>query len=87
VFRYLVDVQPGDEIALYADERPYYYKVESVEIVPEKYASQQQRQQNARLIGYYPEERLTLVTCWPYTSSTHRVIVVAKPSVAPAGAE
>ncbi len=87
VFHYLVDVQPGDEVILYADERAYYYKVVSVDIVPEKYASDEQRQENARLIGYFPEERLTLVTCWPYTSSTHRVIVVAKPAPAPAGAE
>ncbi len=87
VFRYLVNVQPGDEIILYADGRPYYYKVESVEIVPEKYASEDQRRRNARLIGYYPEERLTLVTCWPYTSNTHRVIVVAKPAPAPVGTD
>lgn len=87
VFRYLVDVQPGDQVILYADERPYYYRVASIEIVPERYASEEQRRENARFIGYYPEERLTLVTCWPYTSSTHRVIVVAKPVPAPAGAE
>ena len=24
--------------------------------------------------------RVTLVTCWPYTNNTHRVIVVAKPA-------
>jgi sortase (surface protein transpeptidase) len=23
---------------------------------------------------------LTLVTCWPYTNNTHRVIVIAKPT-------
>ena len=26
------------------------------------------------------DDRLTLVSCWPYTSNTHRVIVVAKPA-------
>lgn len=25
------------------------------------------------------DERLTFVTCWPYTNNTHRVIVVAEP--------
>jgi LPXTG-site transpeptidase (sortase) family protein len=37
------------------------------------------RQANARWIGPFNDERLTLVTCWPYTNNTHRVIVVAKP--------
>ena len=25
------------------------------------------------------DERITLITCWPYTSNTHRLIIVAKP--------
>jgi sortase (surface protein transpeptidase) len=23
---------------------------------------------------------VTLITCWPYTNNTHRVIVIAKPT-------
>lgn len=80
VFRYLVNVNPGDVIILYAEDRPYYYRVESKQILPEKYASDEQRQKNAELIGYFPDERLTLVTCWPYTSNTHRVVVIARPA-------
>jgi len=37
------------------------------------------RQENARWIAPTDDERLTLVTCWPYTNNTHRVVVVAKP--------
>lgn len=85
VFRYLVNVAAGDEIILYAEDRAYHYKVESKEILPEKYASDEQRTANAQLIGYFPDERLTLITCWPYTSNTHRVVVVARP-VASTGA-
>lgn len=80
VFRYLVNVNPGDVIILYAEDRPYYYRVESKQILPEKYASDEQRQKNAELIGYFPDERLTLVTCWPYTGNTHRVAVIARPA-------
>lgn len=86
VFRYLVNVNPGDLVILYADDRPYYYRVESKEILPEKYASDEQRRRNAELIGYFPDERLTMVTCWPYTSNTHRVVVLARPIPPPAGA-
>ena len=83
VFRYLVNVSVGDEIVLYAEDRPYYYRVESKQILPEKYASAEQRTENAQLIGYFPDERLTLITCWPYTSNTHRVVVIARPVSAP----
>jgi sortase (surface protein transpeptidase) len=30
-----------------------------------------------------PEERLTLITCWPYGVDDHRLIVVAKPVADP----
>jgi sortase A len=37
------------------------------------------RRQNARWMNPTEDERLTMITCWPYTSNTHRLIVVAKP--------
>jgi len=80
VFRYIVDLEPGDAITLYADGRPYTYTVESRLVVRDKGASAEKRRENARWIGSFPDERLTMVTCWPYTSNTHRVIVVAKPT-------
>lgn len=80
VFRYVVDLQPGDTITLYADERPYTYTVESRFVVLDKGVPEEKRRENARWIGPFPDERLTLVTCWPYTNNTHRVIVIAKPA-------
>jgi sortase A len=80
VFRYIVGLEPGDTITLYADERPYTYTVESRFVVRDKGAPEEKRRENASWIGSFPDERLTLVTCWPYTNNTHRVIVVAKPS-------
>jgi sortase A len=79
VFRYLVLLEPGDEVYLYVGEVEYTYVVVEKFIIPEKYASLEQRRENAKWIGYFPDERLTLVTCWPYISNTHRVIVIAKP--------
>ncbi len=80
VFRYVVDLKPGDTITLYADERPYTYTVVSRFVLKDKGEPEAVREQNARWIGPFPDQRLTLVTCWPYTSNTHRVIVVAKPA-------
>jgi sortase A len=80
VFRYVVDLEPGDMITLYAGGRPYTYTVESRFVVRDKGEPEEKRLENARWIGPFPDERLTLVTCWPYTNNTHRVIVIAKPA-------
>jgi len=81
VFRYVIDLQPGAEVLLYADDReePYVYKVEEVLLLPEKGQPLEVRRENAAYIEPTAEERLTLVTCWPYENNTHRVIAIAKP--------
>jgi sortase A len=79
VFRYLVDVQEGDEVDLYVGDTVYRYYVEQKLIVKEKGEPPEVRKQNAQWIAPTDDARVTLVTCWPYTSNTHRVIVVAKP--------
>lgn len=79
VFRYLVDIQEGDEIQLFVGDDTYNYYVEQKLIVKEKDEPLEVRQQNAHWISPSDDARLTLVTCWPYTNNTHRVIVVAKP--------
>jgi len=78
VFRHVVDLKPGDRVTLYAEGVPYVYVVTLRLIVPEKGVPLAQKRQNARWIGPTRDARLTLVTCWPYTNNTHRVIVVAK---------
>jgi sortase A len=78
VFRYLVDLKKGDEIILQADGRDYHYTVVDHFVLPERNVSAEQRQQNAQWIMPTTTERLTLVTCWPYSTNTHRVIVIAK---------
>jgi len=79
VFRYLVDVQEGDEVVLYVGDAAYPYRVEQKLIVKEKGEPVEVRRQNAQWIAATNDIRVTLVTCWPYTNNTHRVIVVAKP--------
>lgn len=83
VFKNLSEVKVGDMIYLYADDYEYEYKVEDAFIIQERGASQEQRQRNAQWIAPTSDERLTLVSCWPYRNNTHRVIVVAKPYLPP----
>lgn len=43
------------------------------------FASEYRRGQIAALLGQFGDERLTLITCYPPFSNTHRLIVVAHP--------
>jgi sortase A len=79
VFRYTIDMNIGDIITLYVGDQPYHYAVVDKFIVKDKGQPEAVRRENARWIGPFNEERLTLVTCWPYTNNTHRAMVIAKP--------
>lgn len=80
IFRNLHRLQAGDEITLWTNVgTAVTYAVDEVNIVPEKHASAAQRAANAQAIATTSDTRLTLVTCWPWNSNTHRVIVVARP--------
>jgi sortase A len=80
VFRNLDKLQPGDAIEVWVDDKqPLTYLVEEVTIVQETFASAEQQVRNAAMIGPTADERLTLVSCWPPDSNTHRVFVVARP--------
>ncbi|NJN94155.1 MAG: sortase [Anaerolineales bacterium] len=78
VFRNLVNLKKGDEIILQADGLDYRYKVTDHFILPEQGVSEEQRQQNGQWIMPTMDERLTLVTCWPYNDNSHRLIVIAQ---------
>jgi len=79
VFRQLVDLKPRDEIQLHAGAFVYSYAVTERQILPERDQPLDIRIANARYIQPTQDERLTLITCWPYTNNTHRLIIVAKP--------
>jgi sortase A len=80
VFRYLVDLEIGDEIVLYGEDEAYTYTVQQQVLLPEYGESVEVRLANAAWMEPTTEPRLTLVTCWPYTGNTHRLIVVAVPA-------
>jgi sortase A len=79
VFRELDQLKRGDEVELYAGGTEYMYVVDEVLIVPEKNASEKQRKANVKYIQETPDDRLTLVSCWPRDDNTHRIVVIAKP--------
>jgi LPXTG-site transpeptidase (sortase) family protein len=77
VFKRLHELAQDDEIVIYGDDQPYYYRINQVMILEERGTSIEQRAENSRWIMPSGDERLTLVTCWPPENNTHRLIVVA----------
>jgi sortase A len=79
VFRGLHDIKIGDQIVVSTDTKDYTYVVQEIHKRAFKTASLDEQLTIGAFIGPMPEERLTLVTCWPYKVDSHRLIVVAKP--------
>jgi sortase A len=80
VFRDLVNLAIGDQVTVYDRQGPFTYRVSQTELLPELDQPTSVRQANASWIEATADERLTLVTCWPYTGNSHRLVVVAVPS-------
>jgi sortase A len=79
VFRYLVDLEVGDQMYVHAKDQQYTFAVTEKHILKEKGEPLEVRRENAKWIEPTVDERLTIITCWPYTNNTHRLVVVGKP--------
>lgn len=79
VFRDLSQLKAGDSVQVWAGGKSRDYVVTLMKILPEKGQPIEVRVDNAKWIQPTNDERVTLVTCWPYTNNTHRLIVVALP--------
>jgi len=78
VFRDLAELRNGDRILLRTGEGEWVYLVAEVNIFPVL----EQEEDAAAYAEYFKPgraPRLTVVSCWPPTNNTHRVIVVAYP--------
>ena len=79
VFRHLVDLVPGDDVYLSVEGQEYRYVVAQRLLVKEKGMPEEIRRENAQWIEPTSDERLTLVSCWPFVKPDYRVVVIAKP--------
>lgn len=79
IFSELLRLPVGEQIILAGDEGVAVYRVTHHELLQEHGATLRQRLHNARWIASTADERLTLVTCWPNTTNSHRLIIVAEP--------
>jgi sortase A len=79
VFRRLNQLEPGDPIYLYTLDEEFVYVVVEKALVRAVGATARDEAQHARYTARTPDETLTLTSCWPYATYTHRVYIVAKP--------
>jgi LPXTG-site transpeptidase (sortase) family protein len=79
VFKDIGSLTAGDEIIVTTGDGERRYYVEQVVTFSESDQSLDQRLANAHWLQPGQGERLTLITCWPYTTNTHRLVVVAQP--------
>ena len=81
VFENLEKLEVGNQIRLMSGNNIFEYIITNKMILPEKDESLEVRLDNARWIMPSNDERITLVTCWPHNSNTHRLIIVAVPFI------
>ena len=79
VFGNLVDLTLGEEIILYEGEKQHVYQVIHREFLLERGEPLRTRLRNARWIAPSEDKRLTIVTCWPNSTNSHRLVVIAQP--------
>jgi sortase A len=74
------DILKGRQIRLFsALGRPVDYTITDFFRLRDSGVTLAQRIQNARFMEPTDDSQLTLVTCWPPWSNTHRLVVIAKP--------
>jgi LPXTG-site transpeptidase (sortase) family protein len=80
VFKNLWNLVAGDEIIVHTASGDRSYVITNTIMFQELGRPLVERRQNAQWLSATNDERITLVTCWPYYSNTHRFIVVAVPA-------
>jgi sortase A len=79
VFRDLDRLAAGDEIVVEGESANHVFAVAEVARFAEQGLSLIERLNNGRWLKPTADERLTLITCWPYFTNSHRLVVVAMP--------
>ncbi len=79
VFGRLIDLQPGETIYVYSGGKVYPFIISNKMILKEKGTDLKTRMENSAWIQPTTDKRLTLITCWPSETNTHRLIIVAIP--------
>lgn len=83
VFGALNRLKTGDLVTLWAGGQAYMYRVSHRQIVRAFGASPETLAYLRQVIQPTAREQLTLITCWPNWTNTHRLVVIADPVSSP----
>ncbi len=79
VFKKLYKLKKGDEITITnAVGTSFLYRVALSYVVAERDVPMAKRLENAKVMQPTNDARLTLISCWPEWSNSHRAIVIAR---------
>jgi len=82
IFAELDELQVGDEITLWNDSNEsFVYQVTEKTIVRTFAISDEADAYLRTVTEPTPQEQLTLISCWPSWTNTHRLIVIAQPKL------
>ena len=80
IFSEVEELEVGDQVVVWnGRDEAFAYQVQERTIVRTFAASSETQTFLETAMGPTPEERLTLITCWPRWTNTHRLVVVAEP--------
>ncbi len=79
VFRDLNKLELGDEIILLTDAGEFHYQVKQKVIIAYVGHEAEANLQIGELSAPQSSEMVTLISCWPYSTFTSRIVVVAVP--------
>lgn len=79
VFQNLYEVKEGQRIYLQTENKRWAYEVRYVLLLPILNVSAEQIKSYQQYLDPTADARVTIISCWPPQSNTHRVVVIAKP--------
>ena len=78
IFENLADLAQGDRVYLQTGNQRWEYKVRNILLLPVIGASREQLKNYQKYLQPTQDARVTLISCWPPISNTHRVVVIGQ---------
>lgn len=80
IFGLLEEAEVGDRVTIWInEEKSFEYQISETQIVRAFNASEEGLAYLRGVMESTDTEQLTLITCWPSWTNTHRLIVIARP--------
>ena len=79
VFQHLPDLKIGDEVILYTADEEHRYRVQYKRIVKYRGVEAQAEWTLQSFAAPTDSEQLTMFSCYPYTTNSDRIVVIAVP--------